>query len=254
MDKQTQVWNHYLTLRDEIMRADSLNYQIIGIVIAAVAAILNASFNFQDAFARLLALLSVYVVTVPAYSLLRGNRHRIWRISTYISTFLEPELDHVKWESRLDQQAALVRLSTQNKKKPRWIPRTTFITGNELMIIILLNTIATSAMLFLAIPAVAARYTHENVALLTSIFNWSEQEWRAVLLLSLSAAVFIWYLFLAMHMLRQEAKLRRGNSVEQGFLSTWGQIKSKHEEEMLLKAGTGPILDGRLIEPRSSKK
>lgn len=96
MDKQTQIWNEHQHLQDEIRAADSLNYQILGIVVGAVAAILTAGFSKVDSGLRFFIFLCVYVVTIPGYRLLQGNRRRIWRINTYIRTFIEPEFEYIK--------------------------------------------------------------------------------------------------------------------------------------------------------------
>ena len=84
MDKDTQLWNEYESLRDEIRSADSLNYQITGIVVAAVATLLTTGFTQADATIRLFVFLCAYIVTIPGYRLLQGNRRRTWRISTYL--------------------------------------------------------------------------------------------------------------------------------------------------------------------------
>jgi len=71
MDKQSQLWNEYQHLRDETRGADSLNYQIMGIVVGAVAAILTTGVSQEEPVARLLVLLGCYVVTIPSYRLLQ---------------------------------------------------------------------------------------------------------------------------------------------------------------------------------------
>jgi hypothetical protein len=45
MSKEDQFWKEYSILRDEMKQADVLKYQITGVIVAAVAAILVAGFN-----------------------------------------------------------------------------------------------------------------------------------------------------------------------------------------------------------------
>lgn len=92
MDETTQLWNAYSDLRSEIKAADSLNYQILGIMVAAVTALLAAGFKDIHHLNGLLIITCVYAITSPAYALLRGNRRRIWRISTYLRIFVEPKI------------------------------------------------------------------------------------------------------------------------------------------------------------------
>jgi len=115
MDKQTQLWNEYQSLRTEMTQADTLNYQTMGGVIAVSGAILTAGFNQVDPSLRLFIFLCIYSITIPGYRLLQGNRRRIWRISTYIRTFLEPNFEFIKWESRLDLSRELKKIKNEKQ-------------------------------------------------------------------------------------------------------------------------------------------
>jgi|LakMenE18May11ns_1017448.scaffolds.fasta_scaffold9893922_3 hypothetical protein len=139
MEKENQIWNEYHSLREEIRVADSLNCQIMGIIIGAVALILTTGVGQAKPSARVMAFLCSYVVTYPGYRLLQGNRRRIWRISTYIRTFLEPNLGFVKWETRLSKQR---EISTDPSRAQQF---STLISQNELFIITLLNSVAGTA-------------------------------------------------------------------------------------------------------------
>ena len=48
MESQAQLWNQYQNLREEIRGADSLNYQIMGIIVGAVAALLTTAIKEGD--------------------------------------------------------------------------------------------------------------------------------------------------------------------------------------------------------------
>jgi hypothetical protein len=102
----------YQSLRGEMDAADSRNYTIMGLAGAAIGAISTAAISAKALPVGVLMCGVSYVVTFVTYKLLQGNRSRIWRISTYILTFLEPELDGVGWEARLDAQRRLKPLSS----------------------------------------------------------------------------------------------------------------------------------------------
>ena len=87
---EEQILKQYEGLRAEIRQTNSLNYQILGIVVAATAVLLTADVAQADALTKTGIFLTVYVVTIPSYRMLQGNRKHIWRISTYIRAFLEP--------------------------------------------------------------------------------------------------------------------------------------------------------------------
>jgi len=103
MDEKNELWNQYQTLRDEIKGSDTLNFQIIGVIIAAVVAIIIEGFKQTNLVTKTLTFICVYLVTIPGFQILLGNRRGIWRISTYLRVFIEPKLDHVKWETRLSK-------------------------------------------------------------------------------------------------------------------------------------------------------
>jgi Na+/melibiose symporter-like transporter len=140
MDKQSQIWEFYQSLRSEMLEADKLCNQLLSIQSAATAAILSAAFSQQNETFRFFILLSVYVVTIPCYRLIHSNRRRTWRISTYLIVFLEPELDQsVSWETNLlPQTNETIRLNKSTKKLP-----SSLIHRNEWIIVCGMNLIAT---------------------------------------------------------------------------------------------------------------
>ena len=72
-NKEDQLWKEYAMLREEIKSADTLKYQIMGIAVGAVGAILVASFNQSNFLVRSLVALCAYIITIPAYR----QRHRL---------------------------------------------------------------------------------------------------------------------------------------------------------------------------------
>lgn len=136
MDATEQIFNEYSDLRAELRSADSLNYQIIGIMVAGVAALLTARFNASHHLHGLFITFCVYVVTFPSCQLLCGNRRRIWRISTYLRVFLEPELER-KWETRLHEQSLIARRRHNDRSR-----LSSNVMRNEWLIVIILNWLA----------------------------------------------------------------------------------------------------------------
>jgi hypothetical protein len=203
MDDGTQCWNQYNILRDEIKLADTQNYQILGVAIAASAAILNAGLDQTDSLIRYLVLLTVFVITAPAYQLLRGNRMRIWRISTYMRVFLEPKLPNIRWEMRLSRLAHPIP-SRDKRGLIRRIFFTTRIITNEWLIISLLNFIAGVA------------------AILVTLIQFQTDWVIKSLAISLVCVVTAFLLIVTSI---QERELRRGGIVERENLRKWRLLK-----------------------------
>ena len=111
-DEKQLLWNHYQQLSDEIKSADTLNYQIIGVVVAASVALLNAAFGRSSLEDRCWILFSVYAVTIPGRFLLQVARTRIWRVASYLEIFVEPRLNVVRWQQRLNRRTKLTPLRT----------------------------------------------------------------------------------------------------------------------------------------------
>ena len=103
MNELAQLHSEYERLRNEIVDSESRCYQILGIMIAGSAALLATAIG-KESNVPSLAALAVYAVTIPGYGMLRTNRIRIWRISTYMRVFLEPKLKFTQWETRLNAQ------------------------------------------------------------------------------------------------------------------------------------------------------
>jgi hypothetical protein len=204
MERQTQLWNQYQSLREEIRGADSLNSQIMGIVVGAVAVLLTTAIKEAEPLARLLVFMCIYVVTVPGYRLLRGNRLRIWRISTYLRVFIEPELSFVKWETRL----------TRQREDPELDPRgrdgfSTLVSASEWAIISLVNTLA-------ALGAILSLLQSLDVAL-------HEKIGGIAVIAAINLSVMFWTL-------RQERALRRQGDVENRFFRSWQKLRAKEEQ------------------------
>jgi len=202
MDKEAQVWNEYQSLRSEVTHADSLNYQTISIVVGAAGVILTAGLNQSDPIPRSLIFLCVYIVTIPGYRLLQGNRRRIWRISTYIRTFLEPNLEFVKWETRLDSSRK--KPTSENVRQGL----SSLIGMNEWFIVTMINLIAGAATTF---------------SLMGLSSDNPISRWRIIFIAGV-ILINVWLIFITA---RQEKDLRRLGKVEQGFLNSWSELRDK---------------------------
>lgn len=194
MDKQTQLWNEYQSLRSEMTQADTLNYQTMGGVVAVSASILAAGFNQVDPSLKLFVFLCVYSITIPGYRLLQGNRRRIWRISTYIRTFLEPNFEFIQWETRLEKSR---RLKTTSQRQSL----SSLVGTNEWFIITILDIIA-------GLGAVIA---------LIQLYSASQNQWCTAGIVAIVLLNILW----VFNTLNQETKLRRLGTVEQNFLDSW---------------------------------
>lgn len=220
MDKETQLWNQYTLLREEIKQADELNYQILGVVVGATAVILTTGFSQNDPFVRIFIFLCVYVVTIPAYRLTIGNRRRTWRISTYMRTFLESQLEHVKWETRLEMQ---------NKAHQRgWSP-SSLISINEWFIFSMLNGVATLASIFVGLLQINASFLIRSIGLVVLIGS------NAYFLIRAS---------------NQEKSLRRGGKVEMSSYQSW--IEVRETEELMVNLGISQAASGLKMNTTSS--
>ena len=204
MDKSAQLWNEYESLRDELKSADSLNYQIVGLLVGAVAAILTAGFTQTNPMARLAIFLCVYVVSVPGYRMLQGNRRRIWRITTYMQVFLEPQLEFINWATRVDKQ----RRKARDRSERRFL--SSLVSMNEWLIVSAVNSLA-------ALAAICSGLLVINSTALVRVAG--------------IVAVVVWYAFLLITTARQEKDLRRLGRVEQAYLQYWTEIRDEESNE-----------------------
>jgi hypothetical protein len=211
MDKNTQLWNEYQSLRNESSQADSLNYQTISIIVGASGVVLTAAINQSDLFLRALIFMSVHIFTIPGYRLLRGNRIRIWRISTYMRVFLEPHLDFIKWETRLDVSRKY-RLSNQSQSSnQRRSSLSSLVGNNEWFIVTLINTTA-------GIAAISS--------LIILSKNNASNYWSSFFFVLFYLVV---YLIHTCNTVREWKELERLGKVEKTFLSNWEQVRDEEE-------------------------
>jgi hypothetical protein len=217
MDKETQLWNEYQNLRCEILQANNLNYQILAGVIAVTGAILVAGFNNYNSPQQFFIFLCIYAVTFPVYRLLCGNHRRIWRISTYICVFLEPEFDFINWETRLDKARQLANLNPNTLSSN--------LLRNEFLVIFLLNSVAGIS----AIIALLSSQADQLVQLVSVLF------------------IIVLNVFLTSYMFLEEKKLRRvgdekqqsGNlgKVRRDFMKSWEKVKKDSGNKKLRPFG-----------------
>jgi hypothetical protein len=215
-NKEDQLLKEYLMLRDELKSADTLKYQIMGIMVGAVGAILVASFNQTNFLVRSLIVLCAYIITIPAYNMLLGNMRRTWRIATYMRVFLECKdaLKYIKWETRLSQQ----RDKAENKKAQNSF--SSLAGKNEWLLATLLNSIAgIIALASLTIYSLDCYRSHIEKELpyfpRELYFSWS-----------LILFVLALNLFLNIYNYRQEVAVRRRGKIEQNFYNSWLAIKN----------------------------
>lgn len=99
---QKQLIFQYEQLRKEILQNDTSSLQILGAVSLLVGAIVTVAFaSGVQPQTRGLLLLSANALVVVGHSQRISLLERTNRIATYLRIFVEPHLDHVKWESRM---------------------------------------------------------------------------------------------------------------------------------------------------------
>jgi len=109
LDDNEILWNHYHQLTEEIRSLDTLNYQIIGVVVVGAASLVAAAFNRNSLEDRSWILLSIFALIIPGIRFLGSTRGRMWNLATYLEIFIEPELEIVKWQERLNKRAPVKR-------------------------------------------------------------------------------------------------------------------------------------------------
>ncbi len=203
MTKAEQLWGEYQSLREEIRGADTVNFQVLGILVGAAALILTAGFGQPKPTSRLLMFLCIFAVTIPVQRFLEGNRRRVWRISTYMRVFLEGGLQHVHWETRLAAQHVKAQERKEAKKLSSWI------STNEAHVILTLEGIAVLA----ALSTLSAR-----------------QETDLSLNVLGGAAVFLLFVARLWMVTRVEQALGRGGEVESLYLKSWKELQQLEEK------------------------
>ncbi len=198
MDRDTQIWNEYQSLREEIRGTDSLNYQILAIVVGVSAIILAMGFTQADPLVRFFIFLCVYLITIPGYRLLQTNRRRAWRISTYIHIFLERRLEFVNWEMRLDALQAPGELESGRQ------PFSSLPSTEEWLILSALNSFAFFAAIFMGLRQSELPFTTQVI---------------------ITVIGCVWWLGHLLRTSRQEEELRRHGKVEEDYLRAWTKMK-----------------------------
>jgi type III secretory pathway component EscS len=203
MDKCTQLWNQYSDLRTDLRQANALNTQILGFVIGAAALILTTGFKDADAASRTYVFLATYVVTFPGYQLLQGNRRHIWRLATYLRVCLEPDLPHVNWETDVSE---LARPVTKRKA----FSLSSLATMNELLILLLINGVATVSCILLGI--------RQNQGLTQDQTLWY------------TVGSCVLFLLISIVTGYQALRLQRGGEVEKNYEKSWLRVRTGMEE------------------------
>lgn len=147
MDLEKQYLAEYGHLRQEILDADKANYQVLGFLLAATGLLFARAFELPNPAQGALTLAIVQVFAFPCHLLLRANRRRVWRIATYLRTFVEPRLPGLQWESRLHG----LRLAGGSPSRSRY---STHVVSTESLTLLLIScaAIVAEAMIFACKP------------------------------------------------------------------------------------------------------
>ncbi len=134
MDRDdSNVLGLYKELRAEILQADAQNYQVLGFVVAASAALITAGVGQDRPADRAVVFGLVYLVTWPCQRLLQGNRRRLLNVAVYLRTVLEPQLDGIGWETDL------ARLRRSGRRARTHL---SLVENDEWLVIAVLNAVA----------------------------------------------------------------------------------------------------------------
>jgi hypothetical protein len=201
MEPEQLLWNQYQQLTDEIKSADTLNYQALGIVIAASVAIVNAAFTRSSPEERCILLLTVFAVTIPGGFLLQVARRRIWRITTYLEIFIEPALRPIKWQTRLTSSLAAKPTATNVIKTEFWL-----VTGLDL---------------------IASGLNIATVPFLTDVWRQSSDLCIVIVLLGHSVH----------RAMRSRPRFERGGKVQCEYRDCWNAIKASEAPRESTAAG-----------------
>lgn len=207
MDRAAERLKLYELLTQEIQSAETQTYQVVSVGAGAIAAILAAGFNQRDHILRVFMFLTSYLIIFPMVRLLAGNRSRIWRIATYMRTYLEPGLPGMQWQTHLAHAAALTRSST-------------FIPGSQ-MLVVQLATAVVGVVTFLNLCMVAkwtvASFVPGSVA-------FSHVAAIRACFAALANGGILWY------EISIERQLHRGGPAEQNWLQSWEALQRTQEE------------------------
>lgn len=84
----------YLMLRDEILKMNEIENNIINIFYTASSAIMSFSIMQEDN----ISILIVYMVIIPSYLMLMSKEEVIYKIATYLYVFYESDNNDIQWE------------------------------------------------------------------------------------------------------------------------------------------------------------
>ena len=141
----TETWNLYKTLKDEILQYDLRNRNYITLAITAAGAILTLGFKSPNP-ERAIIILCIFAIILPIYRILCGNRKNILRVSTYLRVALEPQLPNVNWETDLYNSSVNDLSKKENSSR---------IVFNEYRLILFLCIIISNALLMNCIQLIS---------------------------------------------------------------------------------------------------
>jgi uncharacterized membrane protein len=194
-------------LKDEIIKVDQRNSQILALAVTASGAILTLGFNQIDQ-QRPWIFLCVYIFLIPTYNILKGNRRHIWRISTYQRVFVEPHLSGVKWETRLEK---LPKFAGESYYKNLSSGSST----NEFRLISGVSFIVLIALLVNLVQVLISPEPDYD------LFN-------PIITFIIGVATFIYFYLTG----RRSAKqLQRNGLIENFFYENWRMVRKKEDEE-----------------------
>lgn len=103
--KSEELRFEYDQLRHEILLNDQLILQILGTTVAFVAAIAAVTWSGPTTsnLVRALLFLLAEAISILGFAQSINRAETTLRIASYLRTFVEPQLNHLRWETRLDE-------------------------------------------------------------------------------------------------------------------------------------------------------
>jgi hypothetical protein len=194
---KTVLISHYNILHTEINKAGDANHVLLYWMAGLVGGVI--AFGLSNP-GNIWIFVVGFIITTFGHSVIVINRRCIWRIASYISVFVEPYLDYIKWEQRLND----------SEKKGNKADLTSWIIDHEFMYVNVLNLILCIS--FLINLYYQPQYCCFAVMLPVSILLFS--------------SFFIYSLVM-------NRLLQRNNSIHNKYLNHWKKLKEQEETEGL---------------------
>lgn len=190
----------YKELKTEISDFSKINVQLVIATITATGVILSVGFN-SNVPVDLYIFFFTFLFIIPISNMVIGNRKNIWRISTYMRVFIEPNLHQIRWETRLHEQKRLI------KKKDKWDVLLSKFVSSEILVFSLLSIVS-------CLSIVAMCYNH-----------YSDGTIEDHLALGVTIVSCVILLIILVMNYRGNKSIARGGKIEAMYFESWEAVR-----------------------------